>query len=273
MKCLVIAALVVIGGTSVGGAQRVTVTNAMRPYVKVDSAVVALIHARVVDGTGAPAHTMQTVIIRDGNIAAVGNDQSVTIPAGALTIDLIGKTVIPGIVGMHEHLLYPVGPVRSYTGESFVRLYLAGGVTSARTAGTNTGFADIRIAQDIAAGRKVGPWIDATAPYLDGAGPQVEAHVLTDPADAERMVNYWADAGATSIKVYTTITKAELAAAITAAHKRGLKVTGHICSVTHREAAEQGSMTSSTASIRSPTSFPTRNPMSARAPRQSPMWT
>jgi imidazolonepropionase-like amidohydrolase len=222
------------------GAQRPTIGPNVRPYVKVDTAIIALTHARVIDGTGAPTRANQTLVIRDGKIAALGNDGSVQIPAGALTIDLTGKTLIPGIVGLHEHLLYPVGPVRAYTGESFSRLYLAGGVTTMRTAGTNNGFAEIRLGSDIEAGRKPGPWIDATAPYLDGNGPQALAHVLTGPEDAERFVNYWADAGAKSFKAYTTITRAELAAAINAAHKRGLKLTGHICSVTHHEAAEMG---------------------------------
>jgi enamidase len=222
------------------GAQRPTIGPNVRQYVKVDTAIVALTHARVIDGTGAAVRANQTLVIRDGKIAAVGNEGTVQIPAGALTIDLTGKTLIPGIVGLHEHLLYPVGPVRAYTGESFSRLYLAGGVTTIRTAGTNNGFAEIRLGRDIEAGRKPGPWIDATAPYLDGNGPQTLAHVLQGPEDAERFVNYWADAGAKSFKAYTTISRAELAAAIKAAHKRGLKLTGHICSVTHHEAAEMG---------------------------------
>lgn len=222
------------------GAQRPTIGPNVRPYVKVDTAIIALTHARVIDGTGAPTRANQTLVIRDGKIAALGNDGSVQIPAGALTIDLTGKTLIPGIVGLHEHLLYPVGPVRAYTGESFSRLYLAGGVTTMRTAGTNNGFAEIRLGRDIEAGRKPGPWIDASAPYLDGNGPQTLAHVLTGPEDAEKFVNFWADAGAKSFKAYTTISRAELAAAIKAAHKRGLKLTGHICSVTHHEAAEMG---------------------------------
>jgi enamidase len=54
------------------------------------------------------------------------------------------------------------------------------------------------------------------------------------------MVNFWAEEGATSIKTYMHITRAELGAAIEEAHKRGMKVTGHLCSVTYREAASLG---------------------------------
>jgi len=63
---------------------------------------------------------------------------------------------------------------------------------------------------------------------------------LRDAADARRMVNYWADEGATSFKAYMHITRAELGAAAEEAHKRGLKITGHLCSVTFGEAADLG---------------------------------
>src|SRR6185503_13492398 len=197
------------------GAQRPTIGPNVRPYVKIDTAIIALTHARVIDGTGAPARANQTLIIRDGNIAALGNDGAVTVPADARTIDATGKTVIPGLVMLHEHLYYPTGPnqTRGYLAESFTRLYLAGGVTSMRTAGNNFGYGDLNIARDIKAGRKPGPWIDATAPYLDGPGAPPQIHELRDAADAESMVNFWADAGATSFKAYINITRAEMAAA------------------------------------------------------------
>src|SRR5207248_11287689 len=58
--------------------------------------------------------------------------------------------------------------------------------------------------------------------------------------DARRQVVYWSEMGATSFKAYMQITRAELAAAIDEAHKRGLKITGHLCSVTYSEAADLG---------------------------------
>jgi enamidase len=157
-------------------------------------------------------------------------------------MDLTGKSVIPGLVMVHEHLFYPTGPgVYANLDESFTRLYLAGGVTSMRTGGNMNGFTDIGIKRDIDAGRKPGPWLDATAPYLEGPGLGLaQVHELTGVDDARRMVNFWADAGATSFKSYMHITRAELGAVIEEAHKRGLKVTGHLCSVTYREAAALG---------------------------------
>ena len=223
-------------------AQRPTLTTAVRPFVSVDSAIVALTHVRVIDGTGAPTRTDQTLVIRDGAIAALGDARSVAIPPGAQVLDLTGKSVIPGLVMVHEHLFYPTGPgIYGNLAESFTRLYLAGGVTSMRTGGNMNGFTDIGIKRDIEAGKKAGPWIDATGPYLEGPGLGLDqVHELTGPDDARRMVSYWADEGATSFKTYMHITRAELAAAIEEAHRRGLKVTGHLCSVTFHEAASLG---------------------------------
>ena len=203
-------------------AQRPTLAPAVRAFVTVDTPVVALTHARVIDGTGAPPRDDQTVIIRDSRIIALGSSRSVNVPTGAQVIDLSGKTVIPGFVMVHEHLYYPTGPgVYANLEESFTRLYLAGGVTSMRTAGNLNGYGDFGIKRDIDAGKKPGPWIDATAPYLEGTGLGLDqVHELTGTDDARRMVNYWADAGATSFKAYMHITRAELGAAIEEAHKR-----------------------------------------------------
>jgi imidazolonepropionase-like amidohydrolase len=80
-----------------------------------------------------------------------------------------------------------------------------------------------------------------TAPYLEGAGAFTPVmHELAGVEDARRMVNFWADQGATSFKAYMNITRDELRAAVDEAHKRGLKVTGHLCSITYREAADIG---------------------------------
>ena len=224
------------------GAQRPVLGAAVKPFVRYDSAITVLTNVRVIDGTGAAARANQTIVIRDGMIAAVGDAASTPAPAGALIIDLAGKSVIPGLVMVHEHLFYPTGPgVYGNLAESFTRLYLAGGVTSMRTAGNMNGFGDVGMKRSVDRGEKPGPWIDATAPYLEGPGlPLGQVKELKDAADARKMVNYWADEGFTSFKAYMHITRAELGAAIQEAHKRGLKVTGHLCSVTYREAAALG---------------------------------
>jgi imidazolonepropionase-like amidohydrolase len=227
--------------SAVVSAQRPTLANPVKNFVKVDAPVVALTNVRVIDGTGAPARERQTIVIRDANIAEVGDSSRVKAPDGATVIDLTGKSVIPGFVMVHEHTYYPTGPnVYGQLGVSFVRLYLAGGVTTMRTAGNTNGLMDINLKQQIDAGRQAGPAMDATAPYLNGPNEQLQMHSLKDADDARKQVAYWADMGATSYKAYMQITRAELGAAIEEVHKRGLKITGHLCSVTLGEAADLG---------------------------------
>jgi len=234
---LIALCLVVAGGIAI--AQRPQVGNAIQQFVKVNAPVVAITHVRVIDGTGAPARDDQTIVIRDGNIAAVGT--GVAVPGDATVIDGTGKSVIPGLVMLHEHTYYPTGPnVYGQLGQSFTRLYLAGGVTTMRTGGNVNGVMDLTLARRAAAFEIAAPSIDATAPYLNGPNTFLQMHSLKDADDARRQVAYWADMGATSFKGYMQITRAQLGAAIEEAHKRGLKVTAHLCSVTYAEAAALG---------------------------------
>jgi imidazolonepropionase-like amidohydrolase len=221
--------------------QRPTLSNAVRAYVSVDAPLVALTNVRVIDGTGAGPRENQTLILNNGVITTMGSSASTDIPAGAQTIDLTGKSVIPGLVMVHEHLYYPNGPgVYGQLGESFSRLYLSGGVTTMRTGGNVNGFMDLNMMRLVEAGQKPGPAIDATAPYLNGPNTFIQMRTLKGPEDARRQVQYWTDEGATSLKTYMQITRGELAAAINEAHRRGIKVTGHLCSVTYAEAANLG---------------------------------
>ena len=242
MRAPVVLAGLLLLAAAPAQAQRPTLGAAARPFVAIDTPGVAITHVRVIDGTGAPARADQTLVMTDGRIAALGPAASVSVPAGALVIDGAGKTVIPGLVMVHEHLFYPTGPgVYGNLAESFSRLYLAGGVTAMRTGGNMNGFGELGLANADREFQKAGPWMDATGPYLEGPGlPLGQVHALTGADDARRLVAYWADMGATSFKAYMHITRAELKAAALEAHQRGLKVTGHLCSVTYREAADAG---------------------------------
>ena len=214
--------------------------NALQ-YVRTSAPVIALTNARVVDGTGGPARDQQTLLLRNGLIGEIGNAGSVTLPPGAEVIDLAGKSIIPGLVMLHEHLYYPTGPgVYGQLGESFTRLYLAGGVTTIRTGGNMNGYMDINLKRAIERGQKAGPAIDATAPYVNGPNQFQQMTAVSDAAQARQHVAYWAGQGATSVKAYMQISRAALAATVDEAHKHGLKVTGHLCSVTYGEAADLG---------------------------------
>ena len=215
-----------------------------RQFIRTDARIIALTHVRVIDGTGAPAKDDQMIVISDGKIQSVEPSATARIPANAQTLDLNGYTVLPGLVGMHNHMFFPMGgspPMYSNMGISFPRLYLALGVTTIRTTGSVQPYADLEIKKLIDAGRMIGPKMHVTAPYLEGRGSFTPVmHTLTDADDARRMVNYWADTGATSFKAYMNITRDELRAVVEEAHKRGLKVTGHLCSIGYKEAAEIG---------------------------------
>ena len=224
-------------------------------FIALNAQVLVLNHVRVIDGTGAPAKDDQAVVIANGKIQAIGPAGSVQIPAGAQQIDRAGYTVIPGLVGMHDHLYYTnsisVQVAAGHIAEPglFVaelpftapRLYFAAGVTTMRTTGSVEPYTDLKIKNRIDANLMPGPNLDATAPYLEGA-PTIFAqmHELTGPDDAKRMVDYWADTGMTSYKAYMNISRAELGAAIQEAHARHLKLTGHLCSVTWPEAIALG---------------------------------
>ena len=212
----------------------------VRQYVAVDAPVVALTNVRVVDGTGAPPVEGQTIIIENGRIAAVGPAAQVKPPAGAHTMDLSGHTVIPGLVGMHNHTFYTTTARSVQLSYSAPRLYLASGVTTIRTTGAASPYAELNLKRAIEQGREPGPRMFVTGPYLNGPSGSTHMMQVNAPEDARRVVAYWAEEGASWFKAYAQISRAELKAAIEEAHRRGLKVTGHLCSVSFREAVALG---------------------------------
>ncbi len=217
----------------------------VQQYVVHDAAAIRIDDVRVIDGTGAPAREGQSLLIRDGKIAGIGPVAQVGKQAADVVIDGKGRSILPGLVMMHEHLLFPdpLPDAPSYVSEtmSSPKAYLAYGATTIRTAGTFSGSDDIQVARWIRDGKFIGPDIQVTAPFLEGNGSFAWQMVpITDPVRARSIVNFWADAGATSFKIYMNLSNAALAAAIDEAHKRGLKVTGHLCSITFHEAAAAG---------------------------------
>jgi imidazolonepropionase-like amidohydrolase len=217
-----------------------TLSPEVKAFVSVDAPVIALTHVRIIDGTGGAVREDEAVLISGGKILTVG--KNLAIPPGAKVLDLSGRTVIPGLVGMHDHLFYPQGGgFFAEMGFSFPRLYLACGVTTIRTTGSIEPYTDLEIKKRIDGGQMPGPKMHVTGPYLEGKGAAiVQLHELTGPDDAKKVVAYWTDQGVTSFKAYMHISRAELGAAIAEAHARKAKVTAHLCSVTWPEAAALG---------------------------------
>jgi imidazolonepropionase-like amidohydrolase len=226
------------------------------PFVSVNAPVVVLNHVAVIDGTGAASKEDQAVVIANGKIHSVGPAASLQPPAGAQMLDRSGYTVIPGLVGMHDHLYYTdsysvqlsehgeLGEPGLFVAEipyTAPRLYLAAGVTTMRTTGSLEPYTDLKVKKRIDEGSMPGPEIDASAPYLEGPHTRfAQMHELSGPDDARRFVDYWAAEGMTSFKAYMNITRDDLGAAIQQAHAHKMKLTGHLCSVTWPEAIALG---------------------------------
>jgi imidazolonepropionase-like amidohydrolase len=217
----------------------------VKRYVVHDEETIRIDNVRVVDGTGAAAAPGQSILIKGGKIAAMGSGDSVGKLAADTVIDGHGRTVMPGLVMLHEHLFFldALAEAPTYTSEAFFapKAYLAWGATTIRTAGTFDGNVDLQVAHQIDAGQLVGPRVFVTAPFIEGPGSfSYQMTPITDPEVARKTANFWMDSGATSFKFYMNVSRSVMAAVIEAAHKRGIKVTGHLCSVTQAEAADLG---------------------------------
>lgn len=218
---------------------RAAVPSAVRPFVAVDAPVVALTHVRLVDGTGAPARDDQTVVMGGGRILAAGPAATTTVPDGARVMDLAGHTVMPGLVSLHEHTYFG-GLRRTVPMNASAYLYLAFGVTTAMTAGSQLPDQELELKRAIDAGEMPGPRLHIAGPYIvAGARRTGPFRGVDSPDAARRFVDEWAGKGATWFKVMSG-PRDVLGWTIDAAHARGLRVTGHLCAVTFAEAAEMG---------------------------------
>jgi imidazolonepropionase-like amidohydrolase len=242
--------LLLAGSYLLIGLQAISQTSfspVVKKFVDYDTSVIAFTHCRLADVKHLKVLEDQTVIVSNGIITSVADGKKLPPPAGSTVIDLTGKALLPGFVLMHEHMYYA-----AYSADftylhvkqlpyTFPKLYLACGATMIRTAGSVEPYSDLNLKRDIDQGKILGPEMDVTAPYLDGKGSIFPGmHELSGPAEAKAFVDFWASQGCTSFKGYMFVNKPELKAAIDEAHAKGLKVTGHLCAVTYREAVEMG---------------------------------
>ena len=228
--CLAIAALVTLPSFA-----QDSFSEPVDRLIDYHRGLVALENVTVFDGTGSEAKSDQTIIINGGTIQTVGASSEVNVPEGATRVDLKGHTVTPGLVGLHNHTFYTTSQRNIQLNYSAPMLYLASGVTTIRTTGSVAPYDEIELRAAIQDGEQAGPHMFITGPYLRGN----EAW-LRGPEDAARVTSYWAEEGVDWMKVYTQVTRAELAAVVEAAHEKGVQVTGHLCSISHTEAVELG---------------------------------
>jgi imidazolonepropionase-like amidohydrolase len=218
-----------------------------KKYIDYNDSITVFKNALLIDGKGNASKPHQTIIISKGKIDWVGDDAKAIIPKESNIVDLNGKALMPGLVMLHEHMyisahsITPRYPNLKQLPFTFPRLYLAAGATTIRTCGSIEPYSDIRIKKDIDLGLTPGPSMELTAPYIEGKSsvfPQMKENKT--PEEAAAFVNYWAEQGFTSFKAYIGVDKPTLKAAIDAAHKRKLKITGHLDMVTYQEAAALG---------------------------------
>src|SRR5271170_4610324 len=248
--CLLVILLVAFTWLGIHVSRAYYLRQAQQPpsaFIVESAPVIALTHARLIDGTASPAQDDQTLILENGMIDDVGPSSSIKVPASARVIDLSGKTVFPGLVMLHEHL-FTISPDSTpkkilvvEQPVSFPLMYLAAGVTTLRTTGSIFPQADLAIKSAIDSGQRPGPDMFLTAPYLE-SNPLTfsQMHAIAGPDEARRAVDEGAAEGMTSFKAYIHLTPEELKAAIDEAHSKGLKITGHLCSVGFTEAADLG---------------------------------
>jgi imidazolonepropionase-like amidohydrolase len=218
----------------------------VRPFISVSPGTVALVHVRVIDGTGREPKSDQTIVIVGNQIQAVGPAAEVKIPPGSRVMNLAGHTVIPGLIGLHDHFFYTT-PQQAMVQSNFTgpRLYLGSGVTTVRTTGSVAPYGELNLKRGIESGEVPGPRIHITAPYVISPGPnahldEIGMDKVTSVESARRLVRYWAEEGAEWIKGYTQLSREIFSAVIDEAHKHGMKVTGHLCSISFSEAVNLG---------------------------------
>ena len=241
MRDLVTVLAVLIGVTAAAAGQPGPVKETVTPFVSVDAPVVAVTHARLVDGTGGVAREDQTIVFANGRIQTIGPSKAASIPANAHVIDASRQTVLPGLVGLHEHTYF--GGVKRLTQMRVTAplLYLAFGVTTAMTAGSQLPYHELHLKHDVDNGDVPGPRFFIAGPYLDGEGSRGSMNrKITTREEARRVISYWASEGATWVKIQGRISRGLLRETIQEAHARGVRVTGHLCSVTFSEAAALG---------------------------------
>jgi len=207
-----------------------------KSFLTIDQSHIALRYAKVIDGTGGPAQERQTLLIEGDIITKIGPTSSIEIPAHYTIIDLDNHTLIPGIVGTHNHMRLPSSAMLNTS----PKLHLAAGVTTIQTCGTGNAMEELAIAKDIAEGNQPGPYIVNSSPYFTGPAGKPHFIRFTDEESIRDTISYWVEKGVRWFKAYQHTRPSDLAVIIDQAHRLGAKVCAHLCATTYQEAAALG---------------------------------
>ncbi|MEK6478442.1 amidohydrolase family protein [Catalinimonas sp. 4WD22] len=217
--------------------KRTELAEEVHQYIVHDESLIAITHVKLLDGLGNPVQENQTILIRNGYFDAIGSSEKIIIPEGAKIIEGRGKTIIPGIVGVHNHLHMPGQP---FMGSTTSKLYLAAGVTTIQTCGAASPYEEIALAEQIKQGEVVGPDIVTSGPYFTGPGGNPNMIIPRSEAHIRDTIQHWVELGVRWFKVYRHTRPEDLQVIIDEAHQHEAKVTGHFCSITFEEAVNMG---------------------------------
>ncbi|MEO1218755.1 MAG: amidohydrolase family protein, partial [Bacteroidota bacterium] len=205
-------------------------------FLKYNRSKIAIVNVDLIDGTGRAIQEKQSVLIEGDKIQKIGKASYLEVPKDYFIIDGKGQTLIPGIIGVHNHMRFPAGALLATS----PRLHLAAGVTTIQTCGTGHAAEEIAIGKAIKDGQLPGPEIVNSGPYFTGPEGKTNFIRVRDTAMVRDTIAYWAERGVEWFKVYRNTRPGDLQFIVEEVHKHGAKVTGHLCATTYQEAAEIG---------------------------------
>ena len=168
--------------------------------------------------------TNQTVVVRNGLIAEIGDAKKVRVPKDAVRVDSTGKYLIPGLVDMHTHLLSDSDEFPDAIAPDELRVMVANGVTTVRFMIGTPELLKLRARS--AAGEIEAPTIFVASPHLTGR-EQGNNFVVNTPVEAREAVRKSKLAGYDFIKITTFIKPEAYEAAVDEAAKQKIRVVGH----------------------------------------------
>ena len=200
---------------------------------------IAITHVTVIDGTSSPSQPDSTVLIKDSRILSIGPSSSTEIPRNAKIVDATGKFLIPGLADMHVHLLGAGEP--SGSREFILPLLVANGITTVRDMGGDATLLK-QLREEINSGKRPGPQIFLTGPYLDGNPPYFQPSIVVQtPAQAANAVQQLHSLGVDFIKVQSRLQPDPYFAIAHESQKLGLRFVGHVPdSITAAQASDAG---------------------------------